>query len=45
VAFVSITGATRSVTLADFSILPVGMRRVLASGTTATGLHAFTVTG
>ncbi|MBT9386744.1 hypothetical protein KM176_23050 [Pseudooceanicola sp. CBS1P-1] len=31
---------TRTVTVADFSILPVGVRRVLATGTTATGIHA-----
>lgn len=42
VQFVSITGQTRSVAVSDFAILPVGMQRVLATGTTATGLHALT---
>lgn len=40
VSFVSVRGETRSVEVADFAILPVGMRRILATGTTATGLHA-----
>jgi hypothetical protein len=40
VALVTVAGATRSVRVADFSMLPVGVRRVLATGTTATGLHA-----
>lgn len=43
VSFVSISGATRSVKVANYAILPVGVRRVLATGTTASGLHAFTV--
>lgn len=34
------TGLTRQVRVADFSILPVGVRRVNATGTTATGIHA-----
>jgi len=33
-------GEIRSLTVADFSILPVGTRRVRATGTTATGIHA-----
>lgn len=37
------TGAVRSVTVADFAILPVAVRRVRATGTTATGIHAMTV--
>ncbi|MFV2035026.1 MAG: hypothetical protein ACC631_07935, partial [Halocynthiibacter sp.] len=44
VAFVSASGTNRTVRVADFSILPVGVLRVLASGTTATGIHALTVT-
>ncbi|MBW6506885.1 MAG: hypothetical protein K0B00_09065 [Rhodobacteraceae bacterium] len=36
-------GALRTIKVADFSILPVGVRRVLAAGTTATGIHAMTV--
>lgn len=43
VAFVSEKGQTRTVVLGDLAILPVGVRRVLATGTTATGLHAFTL--
>jgi len=38
--FVSVTGQTRTVAVADFSILPVGVRRVRATGTTAAGIHA-----
>ncbi len=33
-------GETRQVAVADFSILPVGVRRVRQTGTTAVGLHA-----
>jgi hypothetical protein len=33
-------GSTRQVTVADFSILPVGVRRVNATGTSASGIHA-----
>lgn len=36
----TVTGATRTITVADFSILPVGVRRVRATGTTASGIHA-----
>lgn len=43
ISFVSVSGETRSVTVTDFSILPVGTQRVLATGTTANGIHAFTV--
>lgn len=43
VSFTSITGDTRTVTVGDFAILPVGATRILATGTTATGIHAFTV--
>jgi hypothetical protein len=42
-SFVTQKGETRSVNMTDFTILPVGTRRVLASGTTATGIHAFVV--
>ena len=40
VSFVSQAGETRSVTLGDFSLLPVGVRRVRATGTDASGIHA-----
>jgi len=33
-------GTTRTVQVADHSILPVGVRRVHATGTTASGIHA-----
>ena len=36
----TVSGATRTMTVADFSILPVGVRRVRATGTTAQGIHA-----
>ncbi|MGJ8582762.1 MAG: spike base protein, RCAP_Rcc01079 family [Marinosulfonomonas sp.] len=36
-------GGQRSVSVADHSILPVGTRRVNASGTTATGIHAMVI--
>ncbi|MGR3793240.1 spike base protein, RCAP_Rcc01079 family [Vannielia sp. SX4] len=36
-------GATRTVAVADQSMLPVGVRRVQATGTTATGIHGFVV--
>lgn len=38
---VTVRGNTRSLSVADFSILPVGIRRVRATGTTAAGIHAF----
>ncbi len=40
ISLVSVFGQTRTVVLADFSILPVGTKRVRATGTTATGIHA-----
>lgn len=36
-------GGQRSVTVADNSILPIGTRRVNASGTTASGIHAMVI--
>ena len=36
-------GETRTVAGADCSILPVGVRQVRATGTTASGIHAFLV--
>jgi hypothetical protein len=36
----TVAGETRSISVADFSILPVGVRRVRLSGTTASGIHA-----
>lgn len=43
IAFVSQSGGTRTVTVGDMMILPVGVRRVLATGSTASGLHGFVV--
>jgi hypothetical protein len=40
VAFVSAAGAARSVSVSGNFILPVGALRILATGTTATGIHA-----
>ena len=37
----TVGGAERNVIVADFSILPVGVRRVHATGTSASGIHAF----
>lgn len=36
-------GEARSLAVGDFAILPVGVRRVNATGTTASGIHAFHV--
>jgi len=41
VQFVSQAGQTRTVSLGAGAILPVGVRRVLATGTTASGIHGF----
>jgi hypothetical protein len=40
VSIVTVAGVARQVLVADFSILPVGVRRVNATGTTASGIHA-----
>ena len=42
-SLVSERGAERQVRVADFTFLPVGTRRVRASGTTASGIHALMV--
>ena len=36
----TVGGQTRTVNVTDHAILPVGTRRVLATGTTAAGIHA-----
>ena len=36
----TVTGGTRTVAVTNFAILPVGVRRVRATGTTASGIHA-----
>lgn len=43
VTFITQAGEVRTLRLTDFSILPVGTRRVNATGTTASGIHAFVV--
>jgi hypothetical protein len=40
VAFISASGASRVMNVTDFSYHPVGVVRVLATGTTATGISA-----
>lgn len=40
---VTVTGQQRLVDVADHSILPVGIRRVRATGTTAAGIHAMVI--
>lgn len=42
-SIVTVSGTTRQVAVADFSILPVGVQRVNATGTTAAGIHALVV--
>jgi hypothetical protein len=39
-SIITLAGNERSVAVADFSILPVAVRRVNLTGTTATGIHA-----
>ncbi len=43
VALVTAAGESRSIALADHAILPVGVQKVMATGTTASGIHAFRV--
>ncbi len=43
-AMTTVRGETRTVQVADFSILPVGVTRVHATGTTASGIHALVLT-
>lgn len=40
---VTVRNETRSIEVGDLSLLPVGIRRVRASGTTASGIHALVV--
>ncbi len=40
ISLVTAAGEVRQVELPDFAILPVGVRKVNATGTTATGIHA-----
>lgn len=43
IEIVTVRDETRSVTVGDMMLLPVGVRRVLATGTTAQGIHALVV--
>lgn len=36
----TVAGETRTISVADFSILPLGTTRVWSAGTTAAGIHA-----
>lgn len=36
----TVAGEMRTILVADFSILPLGVRRVRSTGTTASGIHA-----
>ena len=40
---ITIEGAERTLSVADFSFLPVGVRRVYSTGTTAQGIHALSI--
>lgn len=40
ISVITARGQTRTVAVADYSILPVAVRRVRAAGTTATGVYA-----
>lgn len=42
-SIVTVRGGARTVTVADRSILPVGTRRVKATGTSASGIHALVI--
>jgi hypothetical protein len=42
-SLVTARGSARTVSVADRSILPVGTRKVNATGTSATGIHAMVI--
>ena len=44
ITFVTERSQTRVIEVTDFAILPVATRRVNATGTTATGIHALVIT-
>lgn len=44
VVFDSVKGETRTVNVSDFGWIVCGVKRVRATGTTATGIHAVVVT-
>lgn len=43
ISIVTVGGGVRSINVGDQSILPVGVRQVNATGTTATGIHAMVI--
>lgn len=43
ITFVTARNGVRSVTVSDQTILPVGVKRVNATGTSATGIHAMVI--
>lgn len=43
VSVVTALGQVRTLNVADFSLLPLGVSRVRATGTTATGIHALVI--
>lgn len=43
ISILTVAGGNRVVALGDRSYLPVGVVRVMATGTTATGIHALVV--
>ncbi len=43
ISIVTERGNTRTVVVDDLTILPVGTRRVRATGTTASGIHALVI--
>lgn len=43
VTLITVNDQTRTVAVGEFMIVPVGVKRILATGTTATGIHVFTV--
>jgi hypothetical protein len=44
VAFETVAGQARTVAVGDLSVLPVGVQKVMSTGTTASGIHVFVVT-
>lgn len=43
VSLITAAGKTRTIPVAEFMIVPVGVSRILSTGTTATGIHVFMV--
>lgn len=43
VALVTASGASRTVAVADYMLVPLGVSKILQTGTTASGIHVFTL--